>query len=306
MDEQQAINTRFDGTVAVWFTAHYQTDPRDWRNIDEFNGPYHPLAGYYKSDDPKVLKQHLHDMRRAGIDAIVYDCYGTAKWTLADLPTDRTLKLLCEELAHQENESRKLKLIIWLEKYFVNPSLEDYHNALRYVRENLAERDFYFRLDGRPLVVTYHNGNNEHIDQIEWENDYFTLRRIRPYHSDVWSYVEHYPQRLSRDWMVASPGSDPYLEHAYLAKYYHKDPQFDLAKIREESRKHADDREGGEYFKKQLLRTRYGNPKFIFISGWNDWQYANHIEPAVEYGHQYVDMAARLLGREAETAPYRG
>ena len=51
--------------------------------------------------------------------------------------------------------------------------------------------------------------------------------------------------------------------------------------------------------------ARYGNPDIIFISGWNDWQYANQIEPAVEYGFQYVDIAARLLGRGPETAPYR-
>jgi hypothetical protein len=305
MDEQQAISTSYNGTVAVWFTTHYQTDPRDWRNIEEFHGQYHPLAGYYKSEDPQVLRQQLHDMRRAGIDAIVYDCYGTAQWTLADLPNDRALALLCDELSHQEEEARKLQLIIWLEKYFINPPLAEYRDALRYVRENLAERGFYYRYGGRPLVVTYHNGTNEAIDEIEWENDYFTLRRIRPYHSDVWSYVEHYPQRLNREWMVASPGSDPYLELAYLAKYYHKDPQPDYEKIRQDSLKSADDREGGEYFKKQLLRARYGNPNIIFISGWNDWQYANHIEPAVEYGYQYVDMAARLLGRAAETASYR-
>ena len=33
--------------------------------------------------------------------------------------------------------------------------------------------------------------------------------------------------------------------------------------------------------------------------------YANRIEPAVEYGYRYVDLAASLLGRSAETAPYR-
>ena len=55
----------------------------------------------------------------------------------------------------------------------------------------------------------------------------------------------------------------------------------------------------------RLLRARYGDPDIIFISGWNDWQYANQIEPAVEYGYRYVDLAASLLGRSAETAPYR-
>lgn len=65
------------------------------------------------------------------------------------------------------------------------------------------------------------------------------------------------------------------------------------------------DREDGAFFERQLLRARAGNPEIIFISGWNDWQYGNQIEPAEEYGCQYVDLAARLLGRERETAAYR-
>jgi hypothetical protein len=305
MNEQEAQVTRFEGTVAVWFSAHFQATRRDWNLIEEFKGPYHPLLGYYKSDDPAVLRQQLRWMRRAGIDAIVYDCYGFAEWNLTDIEHDRALALLAEELAHQEDEPRKLKLIIWLEKYVTNPTLEQYCYALDYVRRNLAEKDFYFRYAGRPLMVTYHNGQNDAIDEVEWENDYFTLRRIRPYYSDLWSYVQHYPQRLNREWMVASPGFDPYLENAYLAKYYRKEPNPDYDKIRQDCRKWAADREEGEFFKKQLLRVRYGKPGIVFLSGWNDWQYALQIEPAVEYGFQYVDMAARLLGRQAETAPYR-
>ena len=305
MTEQQAVSKRFPGTVAVWFSTHYQRDDRDWNNIREFDGAYHPLIGYYRSDDLRTLREQLRGMRRAGIDTIVYDCYGTAEFELTDLPNDRALALLTQELAHQDDEPRKLSLIIWLEKYFVNPTLDSYRFALHYVREHLTEQPYYYRYDGKPLVVTYHNGNNDSIDEIEWDNDYFSLRRIRPYNSDVWSYVDNYPQRLNREWMVASPGFDAYLELAYVAKYYHKEPNPDFAKIREESAKHAAGREEGEFFRKQLLRARYGDPRIIFISGWNDWQYANHIEPAVEYEYRYVDQAARLLGRESETAPYR-
>ena len=69
--------SRFNGTAAVWFSSHYQIDSRDWDNIREFNGPYHPLLDYYRSDDPAVLRQQLHWIRRAGIDAIVYDVFST-------------------------------------------------------------------------------------------------------------------------------------------------------------------------------------------------------------------------------------
>jgi len=171
------------------------------------------------------------------------------------------------------------------------------------VREHFAQLDFYFHYQGKPLVVTYHNGQNDAIDEIEWENTFFTLRRIRPYFSDVWAYVDHYPQRLNREWMPTSPGFDSYLEDAYLARYYHKLPEPDYAAIRQKSQSAS--REEGQFFERQMLRARLGDPKIIFISGWNDWQYANQIEPAVEYRFQYLDLAARLLGRAAETQSYR-
>jgi len=100
--------------------------------------------------------------------------------------------------------------------------------------------------------------------------------------------------------MVVSPGYDSYLEDAYLAR---RTGDADLAKVRKNAA--AADREDGAFFERQLLRARTGNPEIIFISGWNDWQYGNQIEPAAEYGYTYVDLAARLLGRQHETAAYR-
>ncbi len=64
-------------------------------------------------------------------------------------------------------------------------------------------------------------------------------------------------------------------------------------------------REDGRFFERQLLRAREGAPDIVFVSGWNDWQCCLQIEPAVEYEFKYVDMAARLLGRDVETLPYR-
>ena len=303
MDVLEAQNNRYNGTAAIWFTSHAQIDARDWNNIQEFKGDYHPLVGYYRSDDPQVLDKQLRWMRRAGVDLIVYDVYGFGRWNLTDLPNDKVLPMLVEALSHQQNEARKLKLVIWLEKYAANPSLEQYRYALDTIRDQFAQKDFYFQYQGKPLVVTYHNGQNDAIDEIEWENQFFSLRRIRPYYSDVLAYVDHYPQRLNREWMPASPGFDAYLEEAYLAKYFRKEPDPDYAAIRQ--RCHSAGREDGKFYEKQLLRARQGDPKIIFISGWNDWQYANQVEPAVEYRFKYVDMTARLLGREAETQTYK-
>ncbi|MHB1484211.1 MAG: glycoside hydrolase family 99-like domain-containing protein [Saccharofermentanales bacterium] len=300
---EQNESERYNGTVAVWYTSHSQTDPRDWNNIKEFDGQFHPLSGYYKSNDISILRKQLHEMRRAGIDLIVYDCYATANWSIDDLPKDETLKLLMNELSNQGAESRKLKLCIWLEKYALIPSFEQYEFALKYVRDNISCNDFYFYYDGKPLVVTYLNGMSDAIDKLEHGNTFFTLRRIRPYTSDVWSYIEYYPQMLRKGWMSASPGFNSYLEDAYMQKYFYKNPDPDFAAIKEKAPKV--DRENGEFYKRQLLWAKKADPKIIFVSGWNDWQYGNHIEPSVEYGYQYVDLTAETLGRKDETAAYR-
>ncbi|MFC1600909.1 glycoside hydrolase family 99-like domain-containing protein [Candidatus Sumerlaeota bacterium] len=300
MDIEQASNTRFDGTVAMWFSTHYQIDPREWDTIQELNGPYHPAAGYYRSDDPQILKRQLREMRRAGVDLIVYDAFASLALPLTDFTKDRALAMLVEELAHQQHEARKLQLAIYIEKYDSYPSAEEYEAALTYIRDNLANREFYFKYQGKPLVTSYLDEYPEHLDEIEWRNDDFTMRRIRPYQSDVWSYIHPYPQPLRKDWMVVSPGYDSFMENAYLARMA---GDADLAQIRKEASKA--DREDGAFFERQLLRARMGNPEIIFISGWNDWQYGNHIEPAEEYGYKYVDLAARLLGRQQETSIYR-
>lgn len=212
--------------------------------------------------------------------------------------------MLVEELAHQEGESRKLQLLIWLEKWNENPTVAQYHYGLDYVREHLADRDFYFRYQGKPLVLTYLNGESEAIDTIEQENTFFALRRVKPYKTDVWSYIEDYPQTAHQEWMPVNPGFDAFLEAAYFDKYIYQ-KGVDLEAIRQHSEIAAACREDGALFERQLLRAREVNPDIIFISGWNDWQCCLQIEPAVEYGFKYIDTAARLLGRERETVAYR-
>ena len=119
-----------------------------------------------------------------------------------------------------------------------------------------------------------------------------------------WSYVEDYPQTANRAWMPVQPGFDPYLEAAYTDKYV-RGQAIDAEAVRRHGPAAAARREDGAFFARQLLRAREVDPEIIFLSGWNDWQCCLQLEPAVEYGCTYLDLTARLLGREAETAGYR-
>jgi hypothetical protein len=298
-------NARYAGAVAVFFTSHFQFTDRDWNSIKEYGNDYHPLAGYYKGDDPVIVKKQLHWMRRAGIDVIVYDAYGAGLWRPTDLPKDKTLKLILQDLANQQNEPRKLKLIIWFEAYMVMPTASEYDFGFSYVKQYLAEKDFYFRYHGKPLVLPYLN--TDYIDAVdkvfEKQRDYFEVRPVKAYKSNFWSYIDSYPQQRRGGWMSASPGFDSYLETVYIMRQVHKDTTTPLDQVRVDVPRV--DRDGGAYYVLQLGWAKQSNPDIIFVSGWNDWQYGCQIEPAEEYKFLYLDLTSKVLGRRSETQSYR-
>ncbi|MCC6126278.1 MAG: hypothetical protein IT426_15070 [Pirellulales bacterium] len=300
-----AEKTRYEGAVAVWYGSHFEDSiSHDWEPIREWNGPFHPLLGEYRTNDPKIIRRHLQWLRRAGVDVIFYDvCRIQPELTLFDLPKQKTLQLLVEELSRQEKESRKLKLVLWIEKWNSNPTAEQYRFGLEYVRKNLAPLDCYYRFDGKPLVMTYLNGPAPALEKIESEYEqYFTMRRISSSaKTPGWRYLG---PAGDKECMTANPGADGYMEHAFINKYVKK-KAVDDDKLRAHGKAVVEERAGGKYFEQQLLKAREVDPKLIFISGWNDWAYCLQIEPAKEYGFLYVDLAARLLGRESETRPYR-
>jgi hypothetical protein len=104
--------------------------------------------------------------------------------------------------------------------------------------------------------------------------------------------------------MTVNPGANGFMEDAFIKQFVHKQA-VDAKALRERGKEAIQQRADGKYFENQLLTARAVDPKVVFISGWNDWAWCLQIEPAKEYGFKYVDLAARLFGREKETAPYR-
>jgi hypothetical protein len=306
MTAATAAKTRYAGSVAIWYGSHFEdTAIHDWVPIKEWNGPFHPMLGDYTTADRKVIRKHLEWIRRAGADVIVYDCCRIQpELTLFDLPNQKTLQLIVDELSHQQKEKRKLQLVIWIEKWNSNPTADQYRFGLDYVLKKLAPHDFYYRLDGKPLVVRYLNDGAPDFSEIDAKySTQLTLRRISPgTEPTAWGYF--FSHDASAECMTVNPGADGFMEMAFINNKLNHQPVDENA-LRAHGKDVLAARKDGKLFEDELLRARAVNPKLIFISGWNDWAYCMQIEPAKEYGFRYVDMAARLLGRSDETATYR-
>jgi hypothetical protein len=240
-----------------------------------------------------------------GADVIVYDvCRIQPELTLFDLAKQKTLQLIVDELSHQQEQKRKLKLAIYVEKWSTNPTPGQYRFGLEYIRTKLATKDFFYRLDGKPLVVRYTNGNPPGLSQIDAEyGPYLAIRVMSPATGETpWGYF--YSHTASPGCMTVNPGADGFMEAAFIQNKVNHQP-IDENALRAHGKAVLAARQDGKVFEDELLRVRAVNPKLIFLSGWNDWAYCMQIEPAREYGFEYVDMAARLLGRSDETAIYR-
>ena len=297
--------------VAIWFTSTYEYDQRDFQLIQKYGNKYHPELGYYRSGDRKIMETQLDWIRKSGTDVIVFDCTSSLFRTPRDVKEDKTLKLLMELLKNQDDKKRKLYFCLFIERYVGDPKYDEILDILEYSKKNLVDFPYYFKKDGRPFFVVYANSNiTTSVKKASEKYEDFDLKIVSGEYIDpsYARYVLKYPQELRDDWMPVSPGFDSTLEQMYLRDIYlmSKDEPLrqyftkvdaDIDEVRRNPR-FVMKRESGEAYRKQLERAVKHNPEIIYISGWNDWQFGNHIEPAEEYGFKYIDLTAEILGRD--------
>lgn len=296
--------------IAVWFTSTYEYDQRDFQLIKKYGNPYHPKLGCYRSGDRKIMETQLDWMRDSGIDVIVFDCTSSLFRTPRDVIGDKTVTLLMELLKNQDDKKRKLYFCLFIERYMGDPKYDEIIDVLEYSKKSLVEFPYYFKKDGKPFFVVYANSNiTDIVEKAQKKYPYFDLKIVSGEYIDPGyaRYVLKYPQDLRDDWIPVSPGFDSSLEQMYLRdiylmskdeslRKYFSESDADIDKVRSNPR-FSMERENGEAYKRQLKRAIEHNPEIIFISGWNDWQFGNHIEPAEEHGDKYISIAAEMLGR---------
>lgn len=292
-DNTKLIATAKDGKV-------------DW---PENGCPHHwgePELGYYMMTDPFVIRKHASMLSDAGVDVVLFDTTNPP-FTWKD-----EYEALCREYTKMRAEGNRTPYIGFICPFWDPlPVLERIWNDL--YKPGLWN-DLWFRWEGKPFVLA----NKEFVKDPAMLR-FFTFRRPMPDYwlgpdgPDQWSWLEVYPQHIFRNSageaeqmsvgvaqnaIPDTPGPAPMSDkRGAMGRSWHKGAM--------------DTREGavnlGLNFDEQWRRAMEVDPKFIFVTGWNEWiagrytEWSKYTDKDCYFpGGLFVDQYAHEYSRDCE------
>jgi hypothetical protein len=130
---------------AAFYYAWY---PEAWWRDPVF--PYsvfHPSLDYYSAADARVVREHTDALRYAHLQAGIYSWWGTDGYPPTDLRFWRYLAAA---------RTTPFRWAVYYEpEGYRDPSVDQIHRDLEYIRDMYAARPAYLKVDGRFVVYVY-------------------------------------------------------------------------------------------------------------------------------------------------------
>lgn len=255
----------------------------DYLHAYQHGGPYwwgEPAVGYFLADDPWVHRKNLLMLADAGVDVILLDATNAVLYDAAE----NSLFSAAEDLEHHGTPVPKFAYVTYAHITDVVPQIyEHFYSTAKY-------RNLWFLWDGKPLIL----GNRDALDRNHHPmpaklRNFFTWRRSWAWTSrpargkqkwfgngkDRWPWLDDWPQGYGWHDDPAVPEEVPVaiaghpvdnLGRSFHGEWGHggSEPPLDVRLL---SRQVA----RGDYFAQQWKRAIQLNPKFVFVTGWNEW-----------------------------------
>ncbi|MBL9160919.1 MAG: hypothetical protein JNJ70_25795 [Verrucomicrobiales bacterium] len=218
-----------------------------------------PRFGYYRPDDPWVIRKHVQMLSDAGVDVLILDA--TNGFTY-----DAEREALCVVLEQMKAEGQRIPQIAMF-------AYAQHHAVVPHLWETFYQpgkhRDLWFQWKGKPLLLTPPDGLTEEV------KTFFTIRtswawtRGQPWFGDgrdKWPWLDSAPQVPG--WHEASNKAEcvpvGVSQHATsnIGRSFHGSRQPPPAECRSGE---------GLYFEEQWRHALPHDPEFLFITGWNEW-----------------------------------
>jgi len=227
-----------------------------------------PLFGYYKLTDPWVIRRHMHLLADAGVDTLVMDA------TNGDIYADMLNQFLPVLLQIRKEGGRTPRICFTLNTDMGNMAkqlLEKYYRPGRF-------NDLWFHWEGKPLMLCDPAAAGPEV------KDYFTLRTTfwpgtPPYKNTpyAWHWENVYPQTyaFTTDPNVAeqinvSPAQNMNWETG-TTELMHTGKARGRGFNKGKQDPSIEAIQRGLNFQEQWDRALMVDPKFIWITSWNEW-----------------------------------
>jgi hypothetical protein len=284
--------------------------------------PHHwgePELGYYLMTDPFVIRKHASMLTDAGIDVVIFDTTNPPHTWKAEY------EALCKEYTAMRAEGARTPSIAFICPFWdPTPVSSLLWNDL--YQPGLWS-DLWFRWEGKPLLLA-----NKDFIKDEAMLSFFTFRRPMPDYwlgpdgPDQWSWLETHPQHVFRNTageaeqmsvgvaqnaLPNTPGPAPMSHKAgAMGRSWHNG-----ARDTRENAVHL-----GLNFEEQWKRAMEVDPKFIFVTGWNEWIAGRYTEWSTytdadayhpgglfvdQYDHEYSRDCEPMLGGHTDAYYYQ-
>jgi glycoprotein endo-alpha-1,2-mannosidase len=135
-----------------WYGVNDRPLEHDWDHVmrRKLTPPQIPQAGLYRSNDPKVISQHIEQSKRAGVD------FWAVSWWGPDSATDRTFR--DSILKHPDADQLRYAVLYEATGRLGSFDKPDYRHLVddfTYLEKNYFSDPNYLRVDGKPVVFIY-------------------------------------------------------------------------------------------------------------------------------------------------------
>ncbi|PQV64217.1 hypothetical protein B1R32_10661 [Abditibacterium utsteinense] len=261
----------------IWQGFHSPIGPNDISRLLAANpknpawgppGSFHwwgePEAGYYRAEDPWVIRRNMSMLADAGVDAIFFDA--TNSYTYPD-----TVKAVCEVIrsmrAHGD-AAPQIGFVTHADAALTQQKLYDeFYSKSLYA-------DLWFQWQGKPLILGEVGAKfADRREQSPEVKDFFTWRYSWAWDpgENKWPWLDKSPQKpnfasATPNIIEEVPVSSAEHPTSNLGKSYHNDqqPPTDALGLTPVTGQ-------GLYFAEQWKNALKIDPQVVFVTQWNEW-----------------------------------
>lgn len=288
----------------------FYKDDRKVSPAGQFHWWSEPLYGYYNSSDEWVIRRHMELLTSAGVDFLVFDASNCFTYQSV---AEKVMKVICELRA----EGWDAPQITYLTHSRSIQTIKTLYNDV--YGKNLYPEAWY-RVDGKPMMIGYTDeaddlneaasrGDTSYKpgDLPQELQDFFYMREVLwPYESgngveNAWPYTEwQYPQPMRTDMISVSIATHPALPFSFSLTH---EGRMNWGRGYDPRRKEnlAEGVMSGTFFDYQWRTVLLRDPKFVMITGWNEWVAQKNL---YEGEYCFVDGVNMEYSRDAE--PMKG